>query len=246
MVARWLESFHMGRGGISPLLILSFSCLCLYPLAAAPQGGRVQGDVSPIAFQDMRDTISNLRYQVNNHEQEIREFDEKLKNVDSIIESVRDQLSDASKAHKEQLKGSTQTIDGKITALEALNKNLVADLKQFKTYTTDSAAALAQYKQKMIDLEKIIDQQNQNIEHLQAAMRSLMEALQGKDSAIKAPTDATEAACGNTYRIKAGDSLDKIARAHGTTVQAIKDLNGLTTDKIVVGKALLIPEKKSE
>jgi len=49
---------------------------------------------------------------------------------------------------------------------------------------------------------------------------------------------------GRTYRIKDGDSLAKIAKAHQTTVQAIKVVNGLTNDKIVVGKMLQIPENK--
>lgn len=194
-------------------------------------------------MQDMRDTVSNLRYQVSNHEQEIREFDEKLKNLDTIIESVRDQLSDATKSHKEQLKGTSQTTEGKLSALDTLCAGLVTDLRQFKTHANDSAVALAQYKQKIVELEKVIDQQNQNIEHLQAAMRALMDALGGKDAGAKVVAcDVSEG--GNSYRIKSGDSLEKIARSNQTTVQAIKDLNGMTTDKIVVGKVLLLPEKK--
>ncbi|MGO9585889.1 MAG: LysM peptidoglycan-binding domain-containing protein [Limisphaerales bacterium] len=48
---------------------------------------------------------------------------------------------------------------------------------------------------------------------------------------------------GETYMVKSGDSLTKIAKAHGTTVKAIKAENNLTTDHIKVGQKLKIPAK---
>lgn len=46
---------------------------------------------------------------------------------------------------------------------------------------------------------------------------------------------------GNTYSVVAGDSLSKIAKEFGTTVNAIKEFNHLTSDMIFVGQTLLIP-----
>jgi LysM repeat protein len=48
---------------------------------------------------------------------------------------------------------------------------------------------------------------------------------------------------GETYTVKSGDSLTKIAKAHGTTVKAIEAENGLSTTKIKVGQKLKIPAK---
>jgi LysM repeat protein len=48
---------------------------------------------------------------------------------------------------------------------------------------------------------------------------------------------------GETYLVKSGDSLTKIAKAHGTTVKAIKAENNLNTDHIKVGQKLKIPAK---
>lgn len=45
------------------------------------------------------------------------------------------------------------------------------------------------------------------------------------------------------YVVKSGDTLTKIAKAHGTTVRAIKAANNLSTNRISVGKKLKIPSK---
>jgi hypothetical protein len=42
--------------------------------------------------------------------------------------------------------------------------------------------------------------------------------------------------------VKAGDTLARIARAHGTTVRAIETANGLASDRIAVGTKLKLPE----
>ncbi len=53
-----------------------------------------------------------------------------------------------------------------------------------------------------------------------------------------APKKATTA---KTYTVAAGDSLWKIANKHHTTVQAIKEKNRMSTDKLKVGQTLLVP-----
>jgi len=45
---------------------------------------------------------------------------------------------------------------------------------------------------------------------------------------------------GEAYTVKSGDTLTKIAKAHGTTVKAIKAASNLTTDHIKVGQKLTI------
>ena len=69
---------------------------------------------------------------------------------------------------------------------------------------------------------------------------------------VSAATGTTSGSSGATstgpggeqmYTVKSGDSLTKIATEFGTTIKALRSLNNLKTDKIVVGQKLKIPPK---
>ncbi|HTQ50107.1 MAG TPA: LysM peptidoglycan-binding domain-containing protein [Candidatus Acidoferrales bacterium] len=61
-----------------------------------------------------------------------------------------------------------------------------------------------------------------------------------------ATTTTTEGATRDTaYAVQSGDTLSRIAGRFGTTPKAIRQENGLTTDRIVTGQILKIPAKTS-
>jgi LysM repeat protein len=66
----------------------------------------------------------------------------------------------------------------------------------------------------------------------------------GGAAALTAAMDSTSvSAGGDVYVVKSGDTLTKIAQAHGSTVKAIQSANNLATTKINVGQKLKIPAK---
>ncbi len=65
-------------------------------------------------------------------------------------------------------------------------------------------------------------------------------------AAAPAPAGMAPVAAGGgeeSYTVKSGDTLTKIAKAHGTTVKAIESENNLTTTQIKVGQKLKMPAK---
>ena len=70
----------------------------------------------------------------------------------------------------------------------------------------------------------------------EAAAPSPTAPLDAKVNTVPAASQA-----GTVYVVKSGDTLTRIARTYGTTIQAIETANGLTGDRIVVGAKLKIP-----
>jgi LysM repeat protein len=62
-------------------------------------------------------------------------------------------------------------------------------------------------------------------------------------SSVRASAKVTQST--GRYVVKRGDTLDRIARAHGTTVRAIKAANGLTSERLVAGRSLKMPGTKA-
>lgn len=60
-------------------------------------------------------------------------------------------------------------------------------------------------------------------------------------TATPTPVATTTPAEGTRYTVRWGDTLFSIAQRFGTTVEAIKAANGLTSDLILVGQELIIP-----
>jgi LysM repeat protein len=60
-------------------------------------------------------------------------------------------------------------------------------------------------------------------------------------AATSGPTTAMMADSADTYVVKSGDSLSKIAHEHNTTVKALRAANDLKTNKIIVGQKLKLP-----
>lgn len=210
---------------------------------AAPKRPSFQ-DENSVAFTELRDTIDFLRHEVSNQETEVHMLTEKINNQESTIDGLRQTVFDTNQANKDFLRSNLANADAKIQGLELANKGLITDICQLRTHANESSALLEQYKRKISELEQIVTLQNQNIDNMHAAMRSLTEAL-SKETAVAIESDSRDTRDfgpdSKIYRIKPGDNLEKIARSHNTSVKAIKELNNLSSDKIVVGKLIKIP-----
>ena len=56
----------------------------------------------------------------------------------------------------------------------------------------------------------------------------------------------TKTASGNTYTVKSGDSLYKIAQQYNTTVNELKNLNNISSNLLSIGQVLKIPSSTIE
>lgn len=220
------------------VFLLCFAMPCLL-LEAAPRRYSFEEENYQI-LRELRDSIEDLRHELNNHESEIRILEEKYTTQEILIDSLKQQQVDTQKASKDLLKGNTQSLEGKIASLESNLKGVLSDLKQMKEFLAQSGS-----KQRLEELKKEIEVQNQNIEYLQSSLTTIMQVLQGeKPAPLKITKESEKLAMPGSsieYKVKQGDSLEKIAKNNKTTVAMIKEMNGLTKDRIVIGQTLKLP-----
>lgn len=82
-------------------------------------------------------------------------------------------------------------------------------------------------------------QQNYRISQFKAVVNSIQNAGVPVDStSFVLPTERFE-----SYIVKAGDTFANIARSHGSSVRALKELNGLDDYRLRVGQVLTVPIK---
>lgn len=183
-------------------------------------------------LQSLRESISLLRHKLDNQQVSAKTFEERLLNFETMLESFREDVEKTASSQKESLNAKTQSLELRLASLEKLSEALSADIKLIGKSFNDTLQTIK-------ELESSIAKNNRNLSNMQNAVSSLLEALQ-PDTKLALEADLS----GKTinYKIKNGDSLEKIAKNHRTTVQSIKELNQMTTDKIIVGKTIKIPK----
>lgn len=205
-----------------------------------------ESDLTSI-LRKLKNGLTDLQHEMLNHDKEIRIFENKLQSHESSFEHFKQQLSedvqsqrDFVRASQVNLEGKTTTLDQSMRNLETLMRGLMADVKQIKTQANESIAVLAQYKQKISELENLVQTQNQHMQNLEIALHSMMDTLDAKEAASaisNKPSDENK-----NYKVQSGDSLEKIAKLHKITIQALREANPqLTSDRIIVGQTLRIP-----
>lgn len=105
-----------------------------------------------------------------------------------------------------------------------------------KAAASDAAASLDVDKQKNIPLQP----ESRDVAILPGQAQSREKGVGRTDIAAGKQPVAGEGDKG-TYTVKAGDSLNRIAKANGVSVDALRKANGLTSAAIRIGQTLKVP-----
>lgn len=136
-------------------------------------------------------------------------------NLELLEERMRKQELASTRVVKEP--PLSPLVEKKLVALEQ-------DLKQLGTLYQKSLEKISQLETQISAHEKRF----QEVVKLQNTLSSLSKTL------VPIESEAS-------YQVQSGDSLEKIARRHKTSVAALKQLNQLSSDQIRVGQLLKIP-----
>ncbi len=206
---------------------LAFSLLILLGSCSSHMSAwRDDGHQSNIALEELRIELADLKHALNGAKVDLQLLDEKLKNPDSA----------KNKTAKNDLSLQLVNIERKVGELQRNQEKIFQDLKQLGSHATHSTSALNKQQEKLQEMGQEIAAQNKRLEEvvkIKGTLSSLSQVLKNKSHSESSS---------ETYKIKSGDSLEKIARNHGTTIEAIKRVNDLSTDRIIVGQEIKIPD----
>jgi len=205
-------------------LLASFSSCS--PLRSSPNDEKHQLELT---LHEVQTNLDDLRHDINCFQTEMQILDGRIKYYENALSSLKQHDLEKQQAKIDLLAAQIQTLEKKWIALEKNQSGELVDLETLSSHANETIAALAQFKGRIGELEEEIHLQNRRFDDVAKLRGHIENIAKGFTGEFK------------IYRVKPGDSLEKIARAHKTAVDKIKKLNGLDQDLIVVGQELKLP-----
>lgn len=165
-------------------------------------------------FEEVRVALGDVRQALNSQKLDLSLLEEKMAKLEKRPEVSAD-------------------VESRLAALERIQERAASDLHSLSRHAKETASALDELHTALATLEQKLGHESQKIAEV-ANLRSTISSL---TKAMNAPQTSAL----RTHRVKSGDSLEKIARHYQTSVEEIKNVNGLNNNKILIGQELKIP-----
>ncbi|MCB1107586.1 MAG: LysM peptidoglycan-binding domain-containing protein [Chlamydiia bacterium] len=202
-----------------PLLILT-GCGSI----SSSKGEKHQMELS---LHKVRTEVEDIKHDLNTYEIEHHVIEGKLIDQEQVIATLKQQIAELKSGKLDSFVQELQNLEKKLQQISKKQDKIVTDIRQLSAHANDTTTALAQYKDKIAQFEKAIQGQNLQLKEITKIKEGITKLAQAEE--------------GKVYIVKGGDSLEKIARDHNTTVEKIKQLNGMTSDLIVIDQRIQLP-----
>jgi LysM repeat protein/outer membrane murein-binding lipoprotein Lpp len=183
-----------------------------------------------LTLHEVQTNLDDLRHDVHCFQTEIQILEGKIKHHENTISCLKQGYLEKQDAKIDELRKDISEFQKKFSHFDSMFHGESKDIKQLSSHANETTNALTQYKERIGELEKQLLVQNRKLDEifkLKSTLEMLAQTLQ-KDSG-QTP---------KIYKVKMGDSLEKIAKAHQTNVEYLKKINHLEQDLIVVGQEL--------
>lgn len=198
------------------------------PLKSSPREEKHQLELT---LHGLQTNLDDQRRDLNCFQTELQILDGRIKYYENALANLKQDELESHQSKLEQIQEQMQSLEKKIAGFEQLQSGEIKDLQQLLSHANETTAILSQYKERIVELEQDIRQQNKRFEEI-AKLKTQF------DNIAKRLGQATA----KMHKVRPGDSLEKIAKLYKTSVDRIKKENNLEQDMIVVGQELRIPE----
>ena len=178
-----------------------------------------------LSIHNVRREVEEVKHELNTYEIEHHVIEGKLIDQDQSLKTLHSQFTELNSDKIESLIQEFKSLDKKLNNISKKQEKITSDIRQLTSYSNETTTALTQYKDKIGHLEKIVSIQSGHLQQLLKKEHITMDPIGSSKS----------------YKIQSGDSLEKIAKQHHTSVDVLKSLNNLSSDLIVVGEYMVVP-----
>lgn len=176
-----------------------------------------------LKLQEVVTNLDDLKHDMNCFQTEIQILDGRIKYYENALAILKQQDLEKQQAKLQRLSTDLDQLIAKWSEFEGLASEAKKERQELASHANVTTAALTQFKTRIQEIEKDLFSQNKRFEDL-----------------TKLKSNSTLANY-KIYKVKSGDTLEKIAVQHHTKVEKIKKLNDLERDLIVVDQELKIP-----
>ena len=196
------------------------------PLRTSPHDEKHQWELK---LHEVLTNLDDLKHDINCFQTELQILDGRIKYYENALVSLKQQDIENQQAKLEQLAKDLHLLEVKWASFEKTQAATKGDMCQLATHANQTNTALSQFKNRIGELEQSISSQNRQFEELAKLKGSIETLAKSVKPSFK------------IYKVRAGDSLEKIASAHHTKIERIKKLNDLERDLIIVDQEIKIP-----
>jgi len=198
------------------------------PLRTSQHDERHQWELT---IHEVQTNLDDLRHDTNCFQTEIQILEGRIKYFENALTALKQQDVDKQQIKIDQIAQQLHALEKKWGAFEKRQDGSVEEVKHLSAHAGEVTMALSQCKSRIEELEKEILAQNRRLEAL-TKLKGNIETL----------TRSLKTEGGTIYKVRPGDSLEKIAKMHKTDVAKLKQWNGLEQDVIRVDQELKIPQ----
>lgn len=183
------------------------------------------------AFQEMRREIGDLKHTLQGYRTELELLQERISDQENNAK-----LAQKARPQNESL-AQIAACERKMMLLEKNLEKLASDLRNLNQHAQQTNLSLAGFKDKMFECQRELALHKQKLDgvtQLKTTLGQISQAIGDRSSPAASPV--------SSYKVKPGDTLEKIARKHNISLPALKRLNNIAQDKIIVGQELKITD----
>jgi LysM repeat protein len=173
-----------------------------------------QKNQTHLLFEELRQEIVELKHALKSNQVSLELLEEKFQDQEHSLTSLKYQAS-AKNPKTEQIALEINTLEQRVDYLEKFREKVDQMLQKVHECENE----LAMQKLRLEDISK-----------LKATLSSISQVMQQNAASIK-------------HKVKAGDTLDKIAKYYHINIASLKKQNRLNDDRILIGDELEIPHE---